>query len=264
MNVAVNPIEQAVVWLNDPLNWTNPGGILDRLGEHLVHLRPGGAARLPGRPGRSGSGWATAAGAAASSSLVSNLTLAIPTMALLTILPLTSLGFGKPPVIVALAVFAVPPLLANAYTGMRQVDPEVRDAARGMGLSGGQLLRRVELPLAVPYLAAGLRTAAVQVVATAALASFVNGGGLGQIISAGFGLGIAAGGGQILAGGSSSPCSRCWSRGSWRVRRAPGHPKRCVGAAAPRATAGRRRHRPRRDAVWVERASEGDRRRRRR
>ena len=70
-----------------------------------------------------------------------------------------------------------------------------------MGLSGGQVLRRVELPLAVPYLAAGFRTAAVQVVATAALASFVNGGGLGKIIAAGFGLGMAAGGGQIVAGG---------------------------------------------------------------
>ena len=70
-----------------------------------------------------------------------------------------------------------------------------------MGLSGRQLLWRVELPLAVPYLAAGLRTAAVQVVATTALAAFVNGGGLGEIISAGFGLGINVGGGQIVAGG---------------------------------------------------------------
>lgn len=196
----MNPIEQAVIWLNDPLNWTNPGGILDRLGEHLSisaaavalacliawpigiwlgHIRRGGSVVV----------------------LISNLTLAVPTLALLTIFPLTPLGFGRPPVIMALAVFAVPPLLANVYTGIREVDPEVSEAAQGMGMSGVQLLRRVELPLAVPYLAAGFRTAAVQVVATAALASFVNGGGLGQIISAGFGLGIAAGGGQILAGG---------------------------------------------------------------
>jgi osmoprotectant transport system permease protein len=76
------------------------------------------------------------------------------------------------------------------------------ESARGMGLSGGQVLRRVELPLAVPYLAAGLRSASVQVVATAALAAFVNGGGLGQIISAGFGIGIDAGGAaQVVAGG---------------------------------------------------------------
>ncbi|SDY11887.1 osmoprotectant transport system permease protein [Micromonospora pattaloongensis] len=196
----MNPVEQAVVWLNDPLNWTNPGGVLDRLGEHLfisaVAVALGCLVAWPvglylGHTGRGG----------AAVVLISNVTLAIPTIALLTILPLTFLGFGQRPVIIALAVFAVPPLLANAYTGLREVHPEVRDAARGMGLSGPQLLRRVELPLAVPYLAAGFRTAAVQVVATAALASFVNGGGLGQIISAGFGLGIATGGGQILAGG---------------------------------------------------------------
>ncbi len=196
----MNPIQQAVVWLNDPLNWTNPGGIFDRLGEHLY--LSGAAVALGclvawpigvwlGHTGRGG-------GIVV---LLSNVTLAIPTIALLTLLPLTALGFGRPPVIIALSVFAVPPLLANAYTGIREVDPEARDAARGMGLSGAQLLRRVELPLAVPYLAAGFRTAAVQVVATAALASFVNGGGLGQIISAGFGLSIAVGGGQILAGG---------------------------------------------------------------
>ncbi|WP_329106300.1 ABC transporter permease [Micromonospora sp. NBC_01699] len=196
----MNALEQAVTWLNDPLNWTNPGGILDRLGEHLTisaaAVALGCLVAWPiglwlGHIGRGG-GFVL---------LISNVTLAIPTIALLTILPLTALGFGQRPVIVALAVFAVPPLLANAYTGVREVDPEARDAARGMGLSGGQVLRRVELPLAVPYLAAGFRTAAVQVVATAALASFVNGGGLGQIISAGFGLGIAVGGGQILAGG---------------------------------------------------------------
>jgi osmoprotectant transport system permease protein len=104
-------------------------------------------------------------------------------------------------VILSLTVFAVPPLLANAYTGLRSVDPEVREAARGMGLSGWQLLWRVELPLAVPYLAAGFRTAAVQVVATATLAALVAGGGLGEIISEGFGLGLAKAGGQVLAGG---------------------------------------------------------------
>ncbi|MET0417381.1 MAG: ABC transporter permease [Actinoplanes sp.] len=196
----MNYLSDAMLWLNDPLNWSNPGGLTDRLVEHLVisfwAVLLGCAVGWPigiwlGHRGRGGAAVVT----------VANLTLALPTLALLTILPLTPLGFGKPPVIVALAVFAVPPLLANAYTGLRSIDPETRDAARGMGLSGGQLLRQVELPLAVPYLAAGLRTASVQVVATAALATFVNGGGLGQIISAGFGLGISVGGGQIVAGG---------------------------------------------------------------
>ena len=197
----MNYFSEGFVWLNDPLNWTNPGGLLERLQEHLLislwAVLLGCAIGWPlgiwlGHRGRGGGAIVTLA----------NLTLAIPTLALLTILPLTPLGFGKPPVVVALAVFAVPPLLANAYTGLRQIDPETRDAAKGMGLSGGQLLRQVELPLSVPYLAAGLRTAAVQVVATAALAAFVNGGGLGEIISAGFGIGMSnGGGGQIVAGG---------------------------------------------------------------
>ena len=197
----MNYFEQGFRWLNDPLNWTNPGGLLDRLVEHLtisaLAVLLGCLVGWPigiwlGHRGRGGGAVIT----------VANLTLAIPTLALLTILPLTPLGFGRTPVVVALAVFAVPPLLANAYTGLRQIDPETREAAKGMGLSGGQLLRQVELPLSVPYLAAGLRTAAVQVVATAALAAFVNGGGLGEIISAGFGIGMSNGGaGQIVAGG---------------------------------------------------------------
>ena len=196
----MNYLNQAITWLNDPLNWSNPGGLTDRLQEHLEisfwAVLLGCAVGWPigiwlGHRGRGGGAVIT----------VANLTLALPTLALLTILPLTPIGFGQPPVIVALAVFAVPPLLANAYTGLRSIDPETREAARGMGLSGRQLLWQVELPLAVPYLAAGLRTAAVQVVATAALATFVNGGGLGEVISAGFGLGINVGGGQIVAGG---------------------------------------------------------------
>jgi osmoprotectant transport system permease protein len=196
----VNYVQQAVAWLNDPLNWTNPGGIEDRVREHLVLS---GAAVLLGCLvawpvgiwlGHTGRGGRLVV-------LVSDLTLALPTVGLLVILPLTPIGFGAPPIIIALAVFAVPPLLANAYTGLRDVDPEVREAAQGMGLSGWQLLWRVELPLSVPYLAAGFRTAAVQVVATATLAAFVAGGGLGEIISAGFGLTLAEGGGQVLAGG---------------------------------------------------------------
>jgi osmoprotectant transport system permease protein len=193
-------LHDGIVWLNDPLNWTNPGGLFDRLVEHLEisfwAVLLACAIGWPlgvwlGHRGRGGGPVIT----------IANLTLAIPTLALLTILPLTPLGFGKPPVIIALAVFAVPPLLANAHTGLRSVDPETLDAAKGMGMSGRQRLWRVEVPLAVPYLAAGLRTAAVQVVATTALAAFVNGGGLGEIISAGFGLGINVGAGQIVGGG---------------------------------------------------------------
>jgi osmoprotectant transport system permease protein len=197
---SMNPFEQMMVWLNDPLNWTNPDGIFFRLKEHL---QISAAAVLFGCLIAWPVGiWLGRRGTASGQIVVlSNLTQAIPVIALLTLLPGTFLGFTKWSVIVALAIFAIPPLLANAYTGLREVDPEIREAARGMGLSSWQLLRRVELPLAVPFLATGLRTAAVQVVATAALAALVNGGGLGTIVAAGFGLGLATGGGQILAGG---------------------------------------------------------------
>ena len=196
----MNYLQQAIEWLNDPLNWTNPGGIFDRLVEHL---RISAAAVLLGCliawPLGLWLGHRRRGGGAVIT--VSNVTLAVPTLSLLTLISLTALGIGQTAVILALTVFAIPPLLANAYTGLREVDPQVRDAARGMGLSGWQMLWRVELPLSVPYLAAGFRTAAVQVVATAALAALVAGGGLGEIISEGFGLGINVAGGQIIAGG---------------------------------------------------------------
>ena len=190
----------ALAWLNDPLNWTNPGGVFDRLVEHLrisaLAVLLGCLIAWPlglwlGHRRRGGGAVIT----------ISNVTLAIPTLSLLTLISLTAIGIGPASVILALTVFAIPPLLANAYTGLREVDPQVRDAARGMGLSGWQMLWQVELPLAVPYLAAGFRTAAVQVVATAALAALVAGGGLGEIIAQGFGLGLNVAGGEVVAGG---------------------------------------------------------------
>jgi len=196
---AVSAVEQALRWLNDPLNWTEPGsGVIARTVEHLalsgIAMLLACAVAWPlalwlGHTGRGG-GLVVVA---------SNASRAIPTLALLTIF--SSAGatlFGNPATVLALAIFAVPPLLSNAYTGLRQVDPEVREAARGMGLSELQLLVRVELPLAVPLIAAGFRTAAVQVVATATLAGLVGGGGLGNVINLGFGLQDQ---GQILAGG---------------------------------------------------------------
>ncbi|HEY1485940.1 MAG TPA: ABC transporter permease [Micromonosporaceae bacterium] len=193
-------IHQAIVWLNDPLNWTNPGGILTDLKQHLwlsfASIVVAMVIALPiglwiGHVGR-GAGFVV---------VLSNMTRAIPTYGMLTILACSSLGLGAPSVVPALALFAIPPVLANTYTGMRQVDPEARDAAKGMGMSGGQVLRRVELPLAMPYIATGVRSASVQVVATATLAALAAGGGLGTIIDAGFQIGLVAGAGQILAGG---------------------------------------------------------------
>ncbi|MGH8791447.1 MAG: ABC transporter permease [Stackebrandtia sp.] len=191
--------EQAVVWLNDPLNWTNPGGVLELLVEHLYlsGLAMALACVLAWPLGV----WLGHVGRGGAVVTMANLTRAVPTIALLSLLPLTALGFSAWSVVLALAVFAVPPLLATAYTGMRDVDVDARDAATGMGLSRSQVLLRVELPLAVPQLASGFRTAAVQTVATASLAALFNGGGLGEIIARGFGLTIAVGGGQILAGG---------------------------------------------------------------
>lgn len=195
----MNAFAEMVTWFNDPLNWTNPDGILTRLREHLqisfLSVLFGCLVAWPvgiwlGRRG-AGSGVVV---------ILSNITQAMPVIALLTILSLSPLGIGMPAVVVALTVFSLPPLLANAYTGMREIDPEVRDAGKGVGMTAAQLLWRVEIPLAVPFLATGLRIATTQVVATATLATLVNGGGLGNIISAGFGLGPGRGDAQILAG----------------------------------------------------------------
>jgi len=113
---------------------------------------------------------------------LSNMTRAIPTYALLVIFVVASGKLGAPTVIPALAIFAIPPLLANAYLGLREVDPEVRDAAKGMGMSGWQLLRKVELPVALPLIMSGVRSAFLQVVATATIAAVVSLGGFGRYV----------------------------------------------------------------------------------
>lgn len=112
---------------------------------------------------------------------VSNVGRALPSLGVVAIgIGIFGLGFVN--VLVALVILAVPPLLTNAYVAIDGVDSEVVEAARGMGMSPLQILLRVELPLAVPLLFAGIRTASVYVVATAILASLAGGGGLGDII----------------------------------------------------------------------------------
>ena len=114
-----------------------------------------------------------------------NIGRAVPSLAILALVfPL--LGFGFAPSLVALTLLAIPPILINASTGLRQVNPQVIDAARGMGLSGGQILSSIQLPIAAPVIFAGIRTSAVQVVASATLATFIGGGGLGDLIVLGF------------------------------------------------------------------------------
>jgi osmoprotectant transport system permease protein len=112
---------------------------------------------------------------------VGNLGRALPSLAVIAFgLPLFGISFTN--VLVALVVLAVPPMLTNAYTGVDGVDRDAVEAARGMGMSGWQVLRRVELPLALPLVFAGVRTSSVYVIATATIAAIAGGGGLGDII----------------------------------------------------------------------------------
>lgn len=118
---------------------------------------------------------------------ISNIGRAVPVFAVLALFMVSPLrNAGYLPTIAALVLFAVPPLLTNAYVGMREVDRAVVEAARGMGMSGPQLFLRVELPLARGLVMTGLRSGAVQVIATATIAAMVGQGGLGRIITAGF------------------------------------------------------------------------------
>jgi osmoprotectant transport system permease protein len=125
-------------------------------------------------------------GAAAYAIAGVNVLRTIPSLALL-VLMLPLVGTGYLPAMIALTLYGVPAILLNTYAGLRSVDPDVIDAARGQGLSDRQVVRRIEVPLALPVVFAGIRTAAVQIVAAATLAAFVGGGGLGELITAGMG-----------------------------------------------------------------------------
>ncbi len=112
---------------------------------------------------------------------VGNIGRAVPSLAILALCQ-PFLGFGFDTALVALTALAIPPILINASTGLREVSRDVIDAARGMGLSGGQILTGIQMPIAAPVIFAGIRTSAVQVVASATLATFIGGGGLGDLI----------------------------------------------------------------------------------
>ncbi len=175
-----------IEWFTDPAHWQGPNGIPTRFAEQLeisaIAMVVALAIALPlgvwlGHKNR-GEFLAISAG---------NIGRAVPTFGLLVIFASWApIGVGNIAAILALIIFAIPPLLTNAFIGVREVNPEVTGAARGMGFSGLRMLSKVELPNAVPLIAAGVRTATVQVVATASLAALVGGGGLGAYVVEGF------------------------------------------------------------------------------
>jgi len=188
-------VDEVIAWFGDPDNWRGFGGIPVRLVQHLEYTVlallvalliavPLGA--LVGHTRRGGFlivGFA-------------NGLRALPELGLLTLLVL-AVGIGLLPVVLALAVLAVPPLLAGTYAGIRNVDDGVVDAARGMGMGETQVLLRVELPNALPLMFSGLRSATLQVIATAVVAAYVTFGGLGRYLIDGLAQGETA---QAAAG----------------------------------------------------------------
>jgi osmoprotectant transport system permease protein len=179
-------IGQVIAWFTDPGNWSGTSGIPNRTVEHvLLSAVSIIAAILIAVPAGLAIGH-TGRGAFLTVS-VANLGRSIPSYALLIIF-VTWFGIGFAAAFPALVVLAIPPVLTNTYVGLRQVDRDMVEAGRAMGMREMQLLRRVELPIAAPVIIAGVRIAAVQVVATATLAALVGGGALGRYIVDGFAL----------------------------------------------------------------------------
>jgi osmoprotectant transport system permease protein len=177
-----------IQWFTDPANWTGENGIPVRTWEQIqISLMAMAIALAVALPvalvlGHQRRGMVLATN-------IGNVGRAVPTLGVLTILAsIPSIGIGNAAAVLALALFAIPPVLTNTYTGIAGVDDEFRDAARGMGMGGMGILGRVEVPLAIPLIAAGIRTATVQVVATASLAALVGSGGLGRYVVDGFAL----------------------------------------------------------------------------
>jgi osmoprotectant transport system permease protein len=184
----VELIGETISWLTDPANWTDPrNGILLRGWEQIslsaAALLIGAAVALPvglfiGHTGR-GAGVAVA---------IANIGRAVPSLGWLGMaLPVTlallgRAGLGFVPALIALVALAIPPIVTNTYAGLREVDRDLVEAGRGMGMRERELLTAVEVPVALPVILAGIRSSAVQVVATATLAAVVAGGTLGDFI----------------------------------------------------------------------------------
>jgi osmoprotectant transport system permease protein len=168
------------VWFADPAHWHGSDGIPLRTFEHLWYsLFAALAAVAIGLPlglvvGHTNKGGEVAVNA-------SNLGRAIPSFGII-VLAGTLAPFGYLPVWIALTAVGLPPIVTNSYVGVRSIDPEVREAGEGMGMTGAQMLFRVEVPIALPLIMAGIRTSVVQIVATTTIAAFITLGGYGRYI----------------------------------------------------------------------------------
>jgi osmoprotectant transport system permease protein len=196
-------------WFGDPATWSGANGIPTRVIEHLAMASVGIAVAAP---------VAVAVGlfightrrAEFISVTIANLGRAIPSFAILALVfPITlrlEMGLGFLPTVIALVFLAIPPILTNTYVGVKGVDPDTIEAARGMGMSGRQILTAIEIPLAARLIVSGFRTSAVQVVATATLGAVIAAGGLGRYIVDGFAFGTFGPNGvegrQMVVGGA--------------------------------------------------------------
>jgi osmoprotectant transport system permease protein len=197
-------------FFSDPANWDGPRGIPWRMVEHVLlsglAILMATAIALPlglyiGHTGR----WA---GLAIN---LANIGRAVPSYAILVmVLPVAlalapvigyspSLGLNFLPIIVAMTLLAIPPILVNAYAGLQSVDRDLIEAGRGMGLRESEILRRIEVPIASPIIIGGIRTATLQVIATLTIGAILSGGGLGRFIFDGLNQGLA-GRASIYAG----------------------------------------------------------------
>ena len=167
-------------WLAAPQQWHGSSGIPDRIAQHLfysgVSLLVAALIAVPAGVviGHTGRG----------AFLVVNLANAwrsIPTLGLL-VLAVVTLGFSPLTWLLPLVVLAIPPILVNTYEGVAGVDPGLRDAAQGMGMTAWQLVRKVEIPVSLPLIMLGLRTGAIFTVATATIVAEISLGGLGRYI----------------------------------------------------------------------------------
>ena len=185
----MDPLNELWLWLTHPATWTGSGGVPVRVFEHvLISAVAVAAATWVALP------LGLYIGHARKGEFVivtfANLGRAVPSFAVLALGFIAALRFGVAfsivPIVAALFLLGIPPILLNTYVGVKSVDTDTVEAARGMGMTGAQVLRSIELPLAAPVIVAGIRTSAVQVVATATLGAVVAGGGLGRYIVDGF------------------------------------------------------------------------------